>query len=461
MESQDSARMPSAAGAFVMGDTVTVTPIGSTTDQRLSPQALAELQEQARARKPRVVITGIGAFTPLGLTPDEFWRNLLAGKSGIGPVSLFDASGYKTRIAAEVKGFDPTKYVETKEARRMGRVSQFAVAAAREAMADAGLTDTFDESDRVGVLVGTALGGFVEAIEGHNIFLQKGPDRVSPFLASVILPNMPAFHIASRYRARGYNSTVVTACAAGTHAVGEAAELIRNGFADMMVTGGADAIISDIVFSAFGVMHAMSTRNDDPTHASRPFDKNRDGFVVGEGSAMFILERLDQALARGARIYAEVLGYATNSDAFHFAAPDPQSIGATRVIKQALANASVSADQVDYINAHGTSTPLNDAGETLAIKNVFGERAYQIPISSTKSMIGHSMGAAGAFEAAACAMSLRDQKIHPTVNYETPDPVCDLDYVPNRARDARLDVVISNSFGLGGQNACLVLGKYK
>ncbi|MBI4787581.1 MAG: beta-ketoacyl-ACP synthase II [Chloroflexi bacterium] len=416
---------------------------------------------QARAKKPRVVITGIGAITPLGHTPEEFWRNLLAGKSGIGPVTRFDASPYKTRIAGELKEFDATKYVDAKDARRMGRATLYALAAARDAIADAGYKDTFEEDDRVGVLLGTALGGFVEAIEGHHIFLQKGPDRVSPFLASVILPNMPSFHLASRFRARGYNSTVVTACAAGTHALGEAAELVRNGHADVMLGGGTDAIISDIVFAAFGVMRAMSTRNDDPTHASRPFDKDRDGFIVGEGSAVFVLERLENALARGARIYAEILGYATNSDAYHFAAPDPQAIGATLVMKRAMQNAGVSIEQIDYINAHGTSTPLNDAGETLAVKKVFGERAYRIPISSTKSMVGHSMGAAGAFEAVACTMTLRDQKIHPTANYETPDPACDLDYVPNIARDAKVNVVLSNSFGLGGQNACLVLGKYK
>ncbi len=438
-----------------------IMPVETPTDRRLTPEALAELQLQAHAHKPRVVVTGIGAITALGLTPQDFWCNLLAGKSGIDRVTLFDASAYRTRIAAEVKGFDPTKYIEAKEVRRMGRATHFALAAAQDAIADAGFKDSFDGDERVGVLLGTAIGGFVEAIQGHNVFLQKGPDRVSPFLASSILPNMPAFHVASRFQARGCNSTISTACAAGTHAVGEAAELIRNGHADIMITGGTEAIISDIVFATFGVMRAMSCRNDDPQHASRPFDKDRDGFIVGEGSAVFVLERLENAVARGAKIYAEILGYANNSDAFHFAAPDPQAVGATRVMKRALLNAGVPFDRVDYINAHGTSTPLNDATETLAIKNVFGERAYKIPISSTKSMVGHSMGAAGAFEAVACVMTVRDQRIHPTVNYETPDPACDLDYVPNRPRDAKVDVALSNSFGLGGQNACLVVGKYK
>jgi len=446
----------------MISNTLTMPPIEMLTDKRLTPQALAQMQIQAQAKRTRVVITGIGAITPLGHTPEEFWQNLLAGKSGIGPVTLFDATNYRTRIAGEVKNFDATRYnIDAKDARRMGRATLFALAAAKDALADADFPEGLKEDTRAGVLLGTALGGFIEAIEAHKVFLQKGPDRVSPFLAAVILPNMPSFYVANYYRARGYNSTVVTACSAGTHAVGAAAEIIRRGDADIMLGGGTDAVISGIVFAAFGVMKAMSARNDDPTHASRPFDKNRDGFIVGEGSAILVLEKLEHALARGARIYAEVLGYATNSDAYHFAAPDPQAIGATNVIREAMRNAGVTTDQVDYINAHGTSTPLNDAGETLAIKNVFGERAYKIPVSSTKSMIGHSMGAAGAFEAVACVMTLRDQKIHPTINYETPDPACDLDYVPNTARAANVNVVLSNSFGLGGQNACLVLAKYK
>ncbi|MBI3537574.1 MAG: beta-ketoacyl-ACP synthase II [Chloroflexi bacterium] len=409
--------------------------------------------------EPRVVITGIGAITPLGDTPEKLWQNLLKGKSGIGPVTLFDASNFKTRIAGEVKDFDPTRYVDSKDARRMARSTLFGLAAAREALNDAGI-DNLENDWRAGVLIGTAIGGFVEAIEGHKVFMQKGADRVSPFLASSILPNMPAFYIAEKYRARGYNSTVTTACAASTHAIGEAADLIRRGYADLMITGGAEAIISDIVFAAFSVMKALSTRNDDPEHASRPFDKTRDGFIVGEGSAIFILESLEHARARGAKIYGEVLGHATNSDAYHFAAPDPEAIGATQVMRNALKHASITIEDVDYINAHGTSTPLNDAGETLAIKTVFGERAYQVPISSTKSMLGHSMGAAGSFEALACLMAIRDNKVHPTANYENPDPACDLDYVPNHARDVKVDIAISNSFGLGGQNACLVLGRY-
>jgi 3-oxoacyl-[acyl-carrier-protein] synthase II len=446
----------------MISNTLTMPPVEMLTEQRFSPQELAQMQALTRAKRTRVVVTGLGAITPLGHTPEEFWQNLLAGKSGIGPVTLFDASQYRTRIAGEVKNFDVTRYgVDTKDARRMGRATLFALAAAKGALTDAGFPEGLKENERAGVLLGTALGGFVEAIEAHKGFMQKGPDRMSPFLPAVILPNMPSFYVANYFRARGYNSTVVTACAAGTHAVGAAAEVIRRGDADIMLGGGTDAVISEIVFGVFGVMRATTTRNDEPTRASRPFDKDRDGFVIGEGAAILVLERLEHALARGARIYAEVLGYATNSDAYHFAAPDPQALGATSVMRDAMRNAGVTTDQVDYINAHGTSTPLNDAGETLAIKNVFGKRAYEIPISSTKSMIGHSMGAAGAFEAVACVMTLRDQMIHPTVNYETPDPACDLDYVPNVARAATVNIALSNSFGLGGQNACLVLARYK
>ncbi len=441
-------------------DAPTMPPIEILTDRRLSPAELEQLAAQARARPPRVVITGMGAITPLGLNAEEFWHNLLAGKSGIAPVTLFDPTAYRTRIAAEVKGFEPRRYYDQKEVRRLNRATLFAVAAARDAVQDAQIGDNFNESARVGVLIGNAIGGFVEGLAEHKALLEKGPDRVSPLLASFLLPNMPAYYIANHLRVRGPNSTISTACASGTQAIGEAAEWIRHGYVDTMVTGGAEAIISEMAFAGFGVMRATSTRNDDPTRASRPFDKDRDGFILGEGSAILVLERLDHALARGAKIYAEILGSAFNSDAYHFAAPDPQAVGATMVMQQALQNAGLTVHDIGYINAHGTSTPLNDASETLAIKNVFGARAHQIPISSTKSMVGHSMGAAGAFEAIACAMTLRDQRIHPTMNYETPDPVCNLDYVPNVARDAQVNFVISNSFGLGGQNATLVLGRY-
>ncbi len=414
-----------------------------------------------RDERTRVVITGMGVISPLGVTPETFWQALLAGKSGIGPVTLFDASKYKTRIAGEVKAFDATKFgIDAKDARRMGRATLFALAAAKGALCDAGLGDTLGENERAGVVLGTGLGGFAEAIKEHDAYARQGTGRVSPFLAAVILPNMPAFFVAQRYRARGFNSTVVTTCAAGTDAIGAATEVIRRGEADVMLAGGADAIISDIVFTAFGAMRALSTRNDEPARACRPFDKDRDGLVIGEGAAIVVLEKLEHARARGAKIYAEVIGYAANSDAFHFVASDPQAIGATQAMRRALQNAGVTPARIDYINAHGTATQMNDPSETLAIKNIFGERAYRIPISATKSMLGHSMGAAGALEAIVCALTLRDQKIHPTANLETPDPACDLDYVPGRARDAKIETTLSNSFGFGSQNACLVLAKY-
>ncbi|MBI5302832.1 MAG: beta-ketoacyl-ACP synthase II [Chloroflexi bacterium] len=415
-----------------------------------------------RTNRTRVVITGMGAITPLGLTLDGFWQNLLAGKSGIGAVTVFDASQYRTRIAGEVKQFDATRYnIEAKDARRMGRATLFALAAAKDALDDAGLKQNLGENPRAGVVLGTGLGGFVEAIKEHDAYTRQGAGRVSPFLAAVILPNMPAFYVANQHRARGFNNTVVTSCAAGTDAIGAATEVIRRGAADVMLAGGTDAIISDIVFTAFGAMRALSTRNDDPARACRPFDKNRDGLVIGEGAAIVILESLEHARVRGARIYAEIIGYAANSDAYHFVASDPQAIGATQVMRDGLADAGISHEQIDYINAHGTATMLNDPSETLAVKNVFGERAYQVPISATKSMIGHTMGAAGALEAVVCALTIRDQKIHPTANYETPDPVCDLDYVPNVARAAKVAIAMSNSFGFGGQNACLILARYQ
>ncbi|MBM3129589.1 MAG: beta-ketoacyl-ACP synthase II [Chloroflexi bacterium] len=395
------------------------------------------------------------------IPPEEFWRNLLASQSGVGPVTLFDATNYKTRIAAEVKNFDATKYVDAKDARRMGRATLFALAAAQGALRDAGFGEHFDDSDRVGVVLGTGIAGFPEAIKEHHEFARQGTGRVSPFLAAIILPNMPAFFVAKHYRAHGYNSTVVTTCAAGTDAIGASTEAIRRGDADVMLAGGTDAIISDIIFTAFGAMRALSTRNDDPARACRPFDKDRDGLVIGEGAAIVILEKLEHARARGAKIYAEVIGCAANCDGFHFVAPDPQATGSIRAMRAALANAEIAIEQVDYINAHATATQLNDPAETLAIKTVFGSRAYNIPISATKSMVGHSMGAAGAMEAIACALTLRDQKIHPTANLAAPDPACDLDYVPNVARAAPVNIVLSNSFGFGGQNACLVLSKFK
>jgi len=412
----------------------------------------------------RVVITGMGAITPLGLTMPETWQGLLAGRSGIGPITQFDASYLPTRIAGEIKGFDPGRYMNAKEARRISRCSQLAIAVVQEALADAGLPQQFpaEEGERVGVLVGTAVGGLdrasaeIEAFHGH-----RQVSKIGPFAGTSILPNMPSHHVSQTVQALGANSTVVTACATGTQAIGEAAEIIRRQAADVMICGGVDNLVQDFAIAAFNAIRALSTRNDAPEQASRPFDQDRDGFVLSDGCALVVLESLPHARARGARIYAEVLGQASSSDAYHVAAPDPSGAGAIRAMRWALEDARTDKSEVDYINAHGTSTPLNDAIETLAIKKLFGQAAFQIPVSSTKSMIGHCMGASGTIEAIVCALTIYHGVIHPTINYQTPDPECDLDYVPNVARQQRVRVTLSNSFGLGGQNACLVLGEYR
>ncbi len=410
----------------------------------------------------RVVITGLGAISPLGLTLHDFWDGLTHGRSGIGRITQFDASGLPCQIAGEIRGFDPRNFVDHKDARRMARCSQVAVATAREALTDAGLITGFADPERAGVLLGTAIGGLDRLDEGAKVLRHQGVARVSPFSVPESVVNMPAHHVSKAYRALGPLNTCVTACAAGTQAVGEAAEVIRRGVADVMITGGVEAAISDLTIAGFVAMRAMPTNyNDAPERSSRPFDKHREGFVFSEGCAILILERLEHAQARGAKIYAEVMGYASSSDAYHVAAPDPSGAGAIRAMTWALKYSGVRADEISYINAHGSSTPLNDAGETAAIKHVFGEQAYNIPISSTKSMIGHPMGASGALEATACALSLYHQLLHPTINYETPDPDCDLDYVPNVARPAVVQATLSNSFGLGGQNACLVLRRFE
>jgi len=417
------------------------------------------MSRQRNARE-RVVITGLGAITPLGLTAKETWEGLVAGKSGVGPVTQFDASSFPCRIAGEIKGFDPNRYINFKEARRMARCSQLAIAAAQEALADAGLALPFPDEERVGVLLGTTVGGLDQVEQGLRTLWNKGLSRVSPFIVPAGVPNMPAHHISWAFQARGYNSTVSTACASGAQAIGEAAEVIRRGAAEVMISGGVEAMICEATFAGFAAMRALSTRNEEPEKACRPFEAHRDGFVIAEGCALFILESLEQALKRGARIYAEVLGYGCSSDAYHMAAPDPGGTGPVLAMRWALEDAGVGVADIDYINAHGPGTPLGDAAETRAIKKLFGEHAYNIPVSSTKSMIGHALGGAGAIEALACVLTIRDHVIHPTINYETPDPECDLDYVPNVARPAQVDVALSNSFGLGGQNACLVLSRF-
>jgi beta-ketoacyl-acyl-carrier-protein synthase II len=406
----------------------------------------------------RVVITGMGVVTPLGSGLEKFWQALLAGKSGIRKITQFDASDLPCRIAGEIPDFRPEDHMPAKEARRMSRASQISLVAFQEAVDDSGLPTPFPEPERLGVSMGTAIGGLEKAFEGYANYLEHGLGRVSPFAVPASVPNMPTFHISDRFGALGPNRTLVTACATGTQSVGEGADLIRWGAADVVLAGGVEALIREFTLVGFAAMRALPTNyNEDPERASRPFDARREGFVFSEGAAALVLESLESAQSRGAHIYAEIAGHASSSDAFHVAAPDPSGAGALRTMKRALADAGVAPAEVQYINAHGTSTPANDAVETLAIKLLFGEGAYSIPISSTKSMIGHPMGASGAIEAVVCALTLDRGMIHPTINLEEPDPECDLDYVPGVARAAKVKVALSNSFGLGGQNACLVL----
>ena len=408
----------------------------------------------------RVVITGMGAMTPLGETPEEYWKNLVAGTSGIGPMTLCDPEGYPCQISGEVSGFDPNTYIGNKEARRMARFTQLAVAAALQAVEAADYDISKDDPYRVGVLLGNGNGGFPTLEENCRILADRGGMRMSPFFFPMILPNMAAAAVSRYTGAHGYNSTATTACAASNQAMGEAVSVIRRGAADVMLAGGTEAGISLLGLSGFAVMRALSTRNDEPQKASRPFDAGRDGFIPSEGSVIMVLESLEHAIGRGANILAELAGFGSTSDAGHPVQPEESGVSAAAAMQMALNDAQVSLDQVDYINAHGTSTPLNDALETVAIKRLFGDLAHKIPISSTKSMIGHSLGAAGSLDAAACVKTITEAAIHPTVNYDVPDPECDLDYVPNQSRAADVQVALSNAFGFGGQNACLVFRKY-
>ncbi len=408
----------------------------------------------------RVVVTGLGCISPVGNNVNDTWQALLAGKSGAAPITAFDASAHKTKFAAEVKGFDPVALFGTRDARKMDRFAQLATAATVQAMEQAALKIDDANRDRVGVLIGTGIGGIMTMLEQYEVMRERGPERVSPFLIPMMISDNAAGNIAIRVGARGPNMAIATACASGTNALGEAAEMIRRGAADVMIAGGAEAAITALSMAGMNVMTALSTRNDDPQTASRPFDKNRDGFLMGEGAGMLILESIDFALARGANILCEFSGYGTTDDAHHISAPAENGAGAAISMSLALQSAGLMPADIGYINAHGTSTYLNDKSETAAIKTVFAEQAYKIPVSSTKSMTGHLLGASGAVEAVFSAMAIINNILPPTINYETPDPVCDLDYVPNQPRTAEPDYVMSNSFGFGGHNATLILGRY-
>jgi len=410
--------------------------------------------------RQRVLVTGMGAITPLGQTPEQFWENLVAGRSGIGPMTLCDPTDYPCQISGEVSGFDPVQYMDQREARRMARFSQLAVAAGLTAVESARLDISKEDSFRVGVVLGNGNGGFPTLEENCRILAERGGMRMTPFFFPMILPNMAAANVGRFTGARGYNSTATTACAASNQGIGDALAVLRRGDADVMLAGGTEAGISQLGLAGFAVMRALSTRNDEPEKASRPFDAGRDGFVPAEGSVILVLETLEHAISRDATILAELAGFGCTSDANHAVQPEESGEAAARAMELALADAGLELAQVDYINAHGTSTPLNDALETVAVKRLFGDLAHKIPISSTKSMIGHSLGASGSLEAAACIKTITQGMIHPTVNYEDPDPACDLDYVPNQARKKDVAVVLSNAFGFGGQNACLVFRKF-
>jgi len=408
----------------------------------------------------RVVVTGIGVVTPIGIGCGEFLDALKKGISGAAPVKAFDASGYSTTFACEVKNFNPENYIDKKKVRRLARFTQFALTAASEAVKNSGIDFSKTDTSRAGAITGTGIGG-LEVLEAeYKNLIEKGPRRISPFLIPMIITNIAPGEIAIEYGITGPNYAVSSACASSNHAIGDAFVLVRSGYADVMITGGSEAAITPLGFGGFCSIKALSTRNDNPARASRPFDKERDGFVMGEGAAIMVIESLEHAVKRGAPILAELVGYGASDDAYHITAPEPNATGAARAMEAAIKDAGISKDEVDYINAHGTSTPLNDKAETLAIKKVFGERASEIPVSSTKSMTGHLLGAAGAVELAASILTMNAGFIHPTINYETPDPECDLDYVPNVPRQKEFNVVLSNSLGFGGHNSVIIAKRY-
>ncbi len=414
----------------------------------------------ANVERKRVVITGLGAITPIGNTPSEYWDGLMAAQNGIGPITLFDASRHDCRIAGEVKGFDPLTYLERKEAKRMDRFAQFAVSASKQAVENAGLVINDLNAEQIGVLIGTGIGGLKVLEDQQEIYLTKGPDRCSPFMIPMMIANMAAGLTAIQIGAKGPNSCSVTACAAGSNAIGDAFRLVQQGYAQAMICGGTEAAVTPLSLAGFAACKALSTRNEDPAHASRPFDKDRDGFVMGEGVGILVLEEMEHALARGASIYAEIVGYGMTCDAYHMTSPVPGGEGASRAISLALKDANLTPEQVCYINAHGTSTPANDSTETAAIKRALGDRAYQVAISSTKSMTGHLLGGSGGIEAVATVMAIANDRVPPTINLVNPDPDCDLDYVPNASRPHQVDVALSNSFGFGGHNVTLAFKKF-
>jgi 3-oxoacyl-[acyl-carrier-protein] synthase II len=405
-------------------------------------------------------VTGVGLLTAVGLDTAESWQNLLAGKSGVAPITHFDTTGFAVNIAAEVKGFDPLQFIEKKELKKMGNFIIYALAAAQEAVKQSQLQITPDIAERVGVYIGSGIGGFDVIEREHTALMQGGPRRISPFFIPAAIVNLASGHVSIRHGAKGPNSATCTACSSSAHAVGDSFKLVQHCAADVMICGGTEAAITPMGVGGFAAMRALSTRNHEPEKASRPFDKERDGFVIGEGAGILILEGLDFALKRGAPILAEVVGYGMSGDAFHITQPDENADGAVRAMRATLADAGIAPEQVSYINAHGTSTPYNDRLETLAIRKAFGDHAYKIPVSSTKSMTGHLLGGAGGLEAGITVLALDDQIVPPTINLDNPDPDCDLDYVPNRARKAEVEYALSNSFGFGGTNAALLMKRY-
>ena len=409
----------------------------------------------------RVVVTGVGLLSSVGIGTEATWQGVLAGKSGIGPITAFDARLFSCRIAGEVQGFDPARYIEKKEIKKMGRFIQFAIAAADYAIGSAGLRVDPDEAENVGVYIGSGIGGFEVIEREHQTLLEHGPRRISPFFIPATIVNLASGYVSIRTGAKGPNSATATACTTSAHSIGDSFRLIQRGDADVMICGGTEACITPMGIGGFAAMRALSTRNDEPQRASRPWDLNRDGFVVGEGSGILVLEELEHARRRDARILAETIGYGMSADAFHVTAPPPDGDGAFRVMRNALRDAGLQPHQIDYINAHGTSTDVGDRAETAAIKRCFGEHAYKVAVSSTKSMTGHLLGGAGGLEAGITVLAIRDQVAPPTINYETPDPECDLDFVPNHARPMRIDHALSNSFGFGGTNGALIFKRYE